>query len=151
MEGRAGGGGGQVVRLEPGWRTPSCGVGMEGSCGARVARLLSVDRPPRRHPGGEQEGRDEGRGDGGGADPGHQEAEGEDTNAGAAGDPAYDHGGLQHARHEPDAVGQSVANQAVQSREHLRPGWSTLIGRGPSRLCSHWLRSWCCYASSLMP
>ena len=29
--------------------------------------------------------------------------------------------------------------------------WSTLIGPGPSRLCSDWLRSWCVYASSLMP
>ena len=30
------------------------------------------------------------------------------------------------------------------------PGWSTLIGPGPSKLCSDWLGSWCCYASSLM-
>ena len=28
---------------------------------------------------------------------------------------------------------------------------STLIGPGPSRLCSDWLRSWCCYASSSCP
>ena len=30
------------------------------------------------------------------------------------------------------------------------PEKASLIGRGPSRLCSDWLRSWCCYASSLM-
>ena len=28
---------------------------------------------------------------------------------------------------------------------------STLIGPGPSRLCSDWLGLWCCYTSSLMP
>ena len=33
-----------------------------------------------------------------------------------------------------------------------RPGWSTLIGRGPTRLGSLWSRaSECCYASNLMP
>ena len=29
--------------------------------------------------------------------------------------------------------------------------FSTLIGPAPSRLCSDWLRSWCCLASTLMP
>ena len=37
----------------------------------------------------------------------------------AAGHPADDHGSLQHAGHELDAVGQTVANQSVQSREYL--------------------------------
>ena len=55
-----------------------------------------------------------------------------------------------------------VPHQSVQGRGqegaqsdillHCLPSdWSTLIGPGQMRLSSDWLRSWCCYASSLMP
>ena len=114
-----GGGGGGVVRLEPGGRTASRGVGVAGGAGAPVLRLLSVQGPSRGHPGGDQQGGDEPRGDPGGADPGHQQAQGEHSYPGPTAHPADDHGSLQHAGHELDGVGQSVAHQAVQGGEDL--------------------------------
>ena len=45
----------------------------------------------------------------------------------------------------------AVPEDGRETVHEPEPDWSTLIGRGPSRLCSDWLRSWCCNASSLMP
>ena len=55
---------------------------------------------------------------------------------------AYDHGGLQHARHEPDAVREAVAHQAVGGGEDLGGEISSiLIGPASTLLRSHWSRS----------
>ena len=62
-----------------------------------------------------------------------------------------------HALHMPSHIYLRLGNWSKSLESNLlsievnNTAWSTLIGRGPSRLGTNWLRSGCCYASSLMP
>ena len=51
--------------------------------------------------------------------PGDEEAQAEHADDGTAGDAPDNDGGLHHARHQLDAVGQPIPYQAVQGREDL--------------------------------